>query len=173
MKSFLKLTLVFSFFAFQLGTSQVVSKKDTLGNTPLVISMDKKVNDLIENIEGKCATTITKNDYNDYNEPAKVVVPSRKLTQAEICKQNPRILGYKIQLTVVKSNAEANEVKAFFRKRFPSTKVDTDASLRPNYKILAGSYFTKESAASDLRKIRESFKSATLVQYSIFCAEAK
>lgn len=172
MKSFLKPTLLFLLFAFQLGTSQVITKKDTIGTTPLVISMDKRVNDLIGNIEDKCSTTITSNNEN-VKETPKVVVPSRKLTQAEICRQNPRLLGYKIQLTVVKSNTEANEVKAFFRKRFPSIKVDTDASLRPNYKILAGSYFTKESAASDLRKIKESFKSATLVQYSIFCSEAK
>ncbi len=82
-------------------------------------------------------------------------------------------MGYKIQITTVKSNEEANEVKSYFRKRFPNLKVETDASLRPNYKILAGSYFTKQSASGDLSKIREYFKSAVAVQYRIFCSEAK
>ena len=176
MKNLIKLTIVFSLFCFQFNNAQVVTKKDTISGTPLTLSMDKKINDLLDNLEEKCATPAKNNGYanrDEAKEPAKVVVASRKLTEAEICKQNPRILGFKIQLTVVKSNTEANEVKAFFRKRFPSIKVDTDASLRPNYKILAGSYFTKQSAASDLAKIKAEFKSATLVQYSIFCAEAK
>ena len=64
-------------------------------------------------------------------------------------------------------------MKAYFRRRFPQLKVETDASLRPNYKILAGSYFNKQSATSDLNAIRKEFKSAIAVQYRIFCAEAK
>ena len=95
------------------------------------------------------------------------------MTTAEICRQNPRILGVKIQIAVVKSNEEANEVKSYFRRRFPSIKVETDASLRPNYKILAGSYFNKGTAAGDLARIRQYFKSAIPVQYRVFCAEAK
>ena len=176
MKNLIKLTLIFSLFFSQFAFAQVVTKKDTLSGTPLILSMDKKINDLMENMEEKCATPVrstVNSNADDTKENTRVVVANRKLTPVEICKQNPRILGFKIQLTVVKSNAEANEVKAFFRRRFPALKVDTDASLRPNYKILAGSYFTKQSAASDLARIREDFKSATLVQYSIFCAEAK
>ena len=95
------------------------------------------------------------------------------MTNAEICRKNPRIMGYKIQLTVVKSNEEAREVGLYFRRRFPSMKVEIDASLRPNYKVMAGSYFTKESAASDLKRIKEYFKSAIPIQYRIFCVEAK
>jgi hypothetical protein len=65
----------------------------------------------------------------------KIYVPNRELTNAEICRKNPRILGYKIQITTVKSNEEANEVKSYFRKRFPNLKVETDASLRPIIKF--------------------------------------
>jgi len=64
-------------------------------------------------------------------------------------------------------------VKAYFRRRFPNLKVETDASLRPNYKILAGSYFTKASASGDLSRIKQYFKSAIPVQYRVFCVEAK
>jgi len=133
------------------------------------------VNDAMADLEEKCARVVVNNssDNEAPTRPAKIYVPSRELTNAEICRKNPRILGYKIQITTVKSNQEANEVKTYFRKRFPNLKVETDASLRPNYKILAGSYFTKQSAAADLSRVREYFKSAIAVQYRIFCAEAK
>lgn len=159
--------------------AQQVVKKDTLAGTELTIMMDSKINAALESIEDKCSkssvSVVSRDTDEDYvpSKPAKIYVPSRELTNAEICRKNPRILGYKIQITIVKSNEEANEVKAYFRKRFPNLKVETDASLRPNYKILAGSYFTKQSAASDLARVREYFKSATAVQYRIFCAEAK
>ncbi|WP_326981739.1 SPOR domain-containing protein [Chryseobacterium sp. MYb264] len=179
MKNLIKIFSVVSLLAFYHIDAQQVVKRDTLSGTELIISMDPKVDAALGSIEDKCSrvavntsTRDTDSD-SDYTKPAKIFVPSRELTNAEICRKNPRILGFKIQITTVKSNDEANEVKSYFRKRFPNLKVETDASLRPNYKILAGSYFTKQSASSDLSKIREYFKSAVAVQYRIFCAEAK
>lgn len=172
------------FWFYNIEAQQVV-KKDTLSGTELVMTMDSKINAALEGIEGKCSKVVNNNSSKDFTnidsgistgtitKPPKIYIPNRELTNAEICKKNPRILGFKIQITTVKSNEEANEVKSYFRKRFPNLKVETDASLRPNYKILAGSYFTKQSAAGDLSKIREYFKSAVPVQYRIFCAEAK
>ncbi|ASK31381.1 sporulation protein [Chryseobacterium sp. T16E-39] len=178
MKNLIKILSILSFFGFYKIEAQQVVKKDTLSGTELIMSMDPKVKDALENLEDKCSrvvTTTTPRDNSEetYTKPTKIYVPNRELTNAEICRKNPRILGYKIQITTVKSNDEANEIKSYFRKRFPNLKVETDASLRPNYKILAGSYFTKQSASSDLSKIREYFKSAVAVQYRIFCAEAK
>jgi hypothetical protein len=179
MKNFIKIFSIVLFGGFYTLEAQQIVKKDTLAGTELVMAMDSKVNAALEGIEDKCsrtASTVIANDADDDSgslRPTKIYVPNRELTNAEICRRNPRILGYKIQITTVKSNDEANEVKAYFRKRFPNLKVETDASLRPNYKILAGSYFTKQSAASDLSKVREYFKSAIAVQYRIFCAEAK
>ena len=185
MKNLIKIFSILSLFVFYSIEAQQVVKKDTLSGTELVMTMDSKISAALEGIEGKCAKVTPVNSSKDFGsndigvstgistKPPKIFVPNRELTNAEICKKNPRILGFKIQITTVKSNEEANEVKSYFRKRFPNLKVETDASLRPNYKILAGSYFTKQSAASDLSKIREYFKSAVAVQYRIFCAEAK
>lgn len=176
MRNFIKIFSVLSFLGFYTVEAQQVVKKDTLSGTELVMTMDSRVNDAMTSLEEKCArVAVNSSVYNDDapTRPAKVFVPNRELTNAEVCRKNPRILGYKIQITTVKSNEEANEIKAYFRKRFPNLKVETDASLRPNYKILAGSYFTKQSAASDLSRVREYFKSAVSVQYRIFCAEAK
>lgn len=156
--------------------AQQVVKKDTLSGTELTMTLDARVNDALANLEGKCnkvAVVNSKVDDDTPTRPTKIYVPNRELTNAEVCRKNPRILGYKIQITTVKSNEEANEVKAYFRKRFPNLKVETDASLRPNYKILAGSYFTKQSASGDLSRVKEYFKSAMPVQYRIFCEEAK
>ena len=181
MKNVLKISLMFSFVLATIANAQVVTKTDTISGTPLTISMDGKISSLLEKSDDNCnrittsgTKTYTNNDVNN-DEPTspKVNVPSKPLSNAEICKRNPRLMGYKIQLTTVKSNEEANEVKAYFRRRFPHIKAETDASLRTNYKVLVGSYFTKESASSDLKKIREFFKSAVSVQYRIFCVEAK
>ncbi|MBW8521982.1 SPOR domain-containing protein (plasmid) [Chryseobacterium chendengshani] len=176
MRNFIKIFSMLSFFGFYTVDAQQVVKRDTLSGTELVMTMDSRVNDAMSSLEEKCSRVAVNNSVIDYEapvRPTKIFVPNRELTNAEVCRKNPRILGYKIQITTVKTNDEANEVKAYFRKRFPNLKVETDASLRPNYKILAGSYFTKQSAASDLSRVREYFKSAIAVQYRIFCAEAK
>lgn len=181
MKNVIKLFSALSIiFVGQLSAQQQIIKKDTLSGTELVIAMDSRVNDALNALDDKCSRTIASrgNSGNDDDRPTstrptRVMVPNRELTKAEICRKNPRMMGYKIQLTTVKSNEEANEVRSYFRNRFPNLKVEVDASLRPNYKVLAGSYFSKQTAAADLSRIREYFKSATAVQYRIFCVEAK
>ena len=182
MKSILKIITLFSLFSANIFEAQQVVQKDTLAGTPVSIMMDQKVSDLIGNIEDKCATSIgnsANNSGDDWTDNSsktttpKISIPERELTNAEICRKNPRIMGYKIQLALVKSNKEADEVALYFRRRFPSIKTEKDASLRPNYKVLAGSYFTKQSAASDLSKVRKYFKDAISIQYRVFCVEAK
>lgn len=176
MKNLLKIFSVLTVFGFYTIEAQQVVKRDTLSGTELTMTLDARVNDALTTLEAKCnKVTLVNNSAEDNvpSRPAKIYVPNRELTNAEVCRKNPRILGYKIQITTVKSNEEANDVKAYFRKRFPNLKVETDASLRPNYKILAGSYFTKQSAASDLSRVKEYFKSAMPIQYRIFCEEAK
>ena len=175
MKNYFKIFALFSLFSVNFFTAQQVIKNDTINGTPLTIVMDQKVNDLLADIEDKCATpstTFSGNNEGRTSEP-KIAVPERELTDAEICRRNPRIMGYKIQLAVVKSNEEAREVGMFFRRRFPNMKVEIDASLRPNYKVMAGSYVSKQSIASDLSKVRTYFKSAIPIQYRVFCVEAK
>lgn len=182
MKNLFKIIAVLSLFSSNIFEAQQVVKKDTLDGTPLSIMMDDKVSNLLSDIEDKCATKMSgsfgnvDNDYSD-NSPKttapRISIPEKELSNAEICRKNPRIMGYKIQLAVVKSNEEAREVGMFFRRRFPNMKVEIDASLRPNYKVMAGSYFSKQSAASDLAKIKQHFKGAMPIQYRVFCVEAK
>ncbi|MGA9213302.1 SPOR domain-containing protein, partial [Kaistella sp.] len=174
MKSFFKIIALLTFLSTNIFEAQQVVTKDTISGTPLSIIMDQKVSDLLRNIEDKCATktgtSSTDSENENYDNSSKttapkITVPEKELSQAEICRRNPRIMGYKIQLAVVKSNEEAREVGMFFRRRFPNMKVEIDASLRPNYKVMAGSYFTKQSAASDLAQIKKFFNDAIAVQY--------
>ena len=182
MKNLFKIIAVFSLFSSNIFEAQQLVKKDTIEGTPLSMMMDEKVSNLLGDIEDKCATKIGGSSTNFGNEDydnsskskeTKISVPDKELTNAEICRRNPRIMGYKIQLAVVKSNEEAREVGMFFRRRFPNMKVEIDASLRPNYKVMAGSYFTKQSAAGDLARIKQYFNSAIAIQYRVFCVEAK
>lgn len=182
MKKIINLIYILVPTCFCLTNAQTITKTDTLSGTEITISSSKNISDLMEKLEGACNKNASvSNKWDNVNEKTpssnsseeRVSAPSKKLTTAEICRKNPRIMGYKIQLAVVKSNKEANEVKAYFRRRFPTIKAETDASLRPNYKILAGSYFSKESASGDLKRIRQYFSSANAVQYYIFCEEGK
>lgn len=188
MKSPVTFILLLLFFSFgHLSKAQLVTKKDTIEGTELSISADRRISNVITELENtKCTkrgTSKTANRSKSDNRGATTTSiantinnsankTNRKLTNAEICRKNPRILGVKIQLVVVKSKAEADEVALYFRRRFPYIKVQQDASLRPNYKVLAGSYFSKEDAAKDLKKIRAYFKGAIPVKYMIFCTDA-
>lgn len=176
MKTNLLYTLFF--FALNLGLvkSQIVTKTDTLQGTTLTLSMDKRISETMAKMEDNCTRPSQMPESSnapDIRNSRGSSNSSRPLSRAEICRQNPRILGYKIQIAVAKSNQEANEIKSFFRNRFPNIKVETDASLRPNYRILVGSYVSKQTANSDLSRIRGQFKSARAVQYRVFCVEAK
>ncbi|WP_027376975.1 hypothetical protein [Kaistella palustris] len=181
MKYLLKIFSLLSLFIINETVAQTVVKNDTISGTPLTMMMDKKVDELLSGIEDKCAISYESgsgkswdsDEHSSRNNAPKIVVPEKELSRAEICRRNPRIMGYKIQLAVVKSNEEAREVGMYFRRRFPNMKVEIDASLRPNYKVMAGSYVSKQSIAPDLAKVKSYFKSAIPVQYRVFCVEAK
>ena len=181
MKNLIKFSVIFSLFFVSKTQAQSVVKSDTLAGTPLTMTMDAKVNALLETAESNCnRTTSSTTNSNNWSDDSgavvtkpKVVVADKPKSTADICRQNPKIMGYKIQLAVVKSNEEAREVGMYFRRRFPNMKVEIDASLRPNYKVMAGSYISKQSAAGDLARIKQYFKGALAVQYRVFCVEAK
>ena len=116
MKNLIKLFSILSLLSFYNIDAQQVVKKDTLSGTELIMSMDSRVNDALTSLEDKCSKVSYGKSSNVIDDdtpsrPTKILVPNRELTNAEICRKNPRILGYKIQITTVKSNDEANEIK--------------------------------------------------------------
>ena len=172
MKKLHQISFFYLFLGFaQCLTAQIETQTEKIGNKELTSTMDRRIFNVLKTLE--CNENIEKTSNLETTAHNTSNNTNKNLSNAEICKQNPRILGYKIQIAIVKSKDEADKIRADFRNYFPNIKVEIDASLRPNYKILAGSYFNKESANGDLRKIRNYFKSASSVQYRIFCAEAK
>lgn len=169
MNHLLKFFIICGFFGGYLVDAQYIVKKDTLSGTELSFSLDERINDALEKIENNCNRTANI----PVKTPSRVMIANRELTNAEICRKNPKIMGFKIQVVIVKNNEDARKVATEFRNSFRNLKVETDASLRPNYKILAGSYFSKQGAAEDLRSIRRQYPSATIVPYAVFCVDAK
>lgn len=173
-KTYIIVLICLSIFSF----SQTVTTKDTLSGTDLIIEMDKPISDALSTEEKKCITAKSSTPISTPKPDSKPRIENRErvertVSTQDICKKHPKLSGYKILVGIKKNNKEANELKANFRKNFPHMRTLVDASLRPNYKILAGSFFTKESGKSDLNKVRKVFPSATLVQYQIYCVEAK
>ena len=175
MKILKQVVLFIGLFCFAGLSAQQVVKTDTLSGNPLTTTMDQKINDLLQSAEDKCSMAGKSPDSGEdnYTTSTKIAVPERTMSRAEICRKYPRIMGYKIQIVVVKSNDEANKVITYFRSKFPDLKAIRDASLRPNYKVLVGSYFSKEAAQKDLARIKGTFKEAVPVKYYIFCVEGK
>lgn len=156
--------------------------KDTINGKVMAIEMDSRVEELLNDLSDDCKTNShdfttpkTKNPSVRSSEITSTSLPSIKkpLTQYEICKQNPRMQGYKIQVTLAKSADEAQKIRQFIRNRLPDLKVEIDGSLRPNYKILAGSYFSKQSAAVDIKRLRAYFDSPVPLSWRVFCVESK
>ena len=169
MNNLLKFFIITALFSFYQIDAQYIVKKDTLAGTELSFAFDERVNDALEKVEATCVRT----SGTTVKSQPKILVANRELTNAEICRKNPKIMGYKIQVVIVKSNEEATKISTEFRSNFRNLKVEKDASLRPNYKILAGSYFSTQSAADDLRNIRRMYPSARVIPYAVFCVEAK
>ncbi|WP_417427926.1 SPOR domain-containing protein [Halpernia sp.] len=174
MKSFTQIIFFLALFCFSGVSAQLVVKTDTLAGNTVTISMGQKINDLLNTVEDKCSRIAKNSDSSteDSTTP-KINIPERNMSRAEICRKNPRIMGFKILIATVKSNEESKEVGLYFRRRFPSMKVEIDASLRPNYKVMAGSYVSKESANADFRNVKKTFEDARLIPYRVFCVEAK
>jgi len=102
----------------------------------------------------------------------KIVPPKpRELSPAEKCATQQKIMGYKIQVLYTKDRNAAEKVKNHFAKNFPSLTVELRYNA-PDYKILVGDYFTKQSASSDLKRIQRTYPSAFSIQDRIWCRKA-
>lgn len=173
----LHLKVLTVFFALSFG--KVFSQtyvKDSLG-VDSNIYMDERTEKLLSDLENKCKNTSSgktvASTTSGTTTSAGTTTSKAPTNKAELCRQNPKLMGYKILVGVVKSKEEADQLGLSFRSKFPALKVQVDASLRPNYKIMAGSYFSLESIKGDLASVRRSFPGARSVQYQIFCSEAK
>ena len=97
--------------------------------------------------------------------------PPKKLTPADKCATQQKIMGYKIQIFYTKDRDAANKVKDDFAKSFPGLTPEL-IYASPDYRILVGDYFTRQSANSDLRRIQRTYPAAFPVQWRVWCRKA-
>ncbi|NAW51663.1 SPOR domain-containing protein [Elizabethkingia argentiflava] len=187
MEKILKIGLIAALFCFQNICAQtMVTKSDSINGGVYFTQMDSRIDALLVKSEGNCRiskTPVVSNssgvrgaeatDVRPFRAPAKSTSVPRSLTTADICRNTPKLSGYKIQVAITNNGADANRIRYEVRRNFPDLRIELDSSLRPNYKILAGSYFSKSSGATDLKRVRHIYTSAVLVPYRIFCVEAK
>ncbi len=138
---------------FSFTTAQIVYEDASSGGTLYVKSQPNLDAFLKKSIHVTCAQP---------KPPAKV----------DPCVNNPKIMGYKIQIMYSKNRNSASSAIQQFSAEFPGISPELSYS-QPDYKVLVGDYFTKRSAAMDLSRIKKSFPGAFLVQWRVWCRKAK
>lgn len=131
---------------------------DSISGGKISIDIDKRLENLVKSKEQKVCK---KNVY----------VPPKKLTPADKCATQQKIMGYKIQIFYTKDRAAADKVKNDFAKQHPGLTPEL-IYASPDYRILVGDYFTRQSAGSDLRKIQRNYPAAFTVQWRVWCRKA-
>ncbi|OPC37962.1 SPOR domain-containing protein [Elizabethkingia miricola] len=166
-----------------LNAQETILRKDSVNGNTYSIEMDIRIDDLLRQMENNCIKSIVNNRIDGKRKSIAKKPAIRKelvnkigfatLSIADICKKKPKLMGYKIQVSVTNNNNDANKIRHQFRQKFPNLRTELDNSLRPNYKILAGSFFNKQSGGDDLRNVRGVYHEAILIPYRIFCIESK
>ena len=180
----IKRYISFIIFGVQYFSAQEIIKKiDSVNGHIYSIEMDVRIDDLLEKTENNCMQSSIKNgDNNKRKEIVNRLISKKKLTTktnyttlsiADICKEKPKLMGYKIQIATTNNGNDANKIRHDIRNNFPALRAEIDSSLRPNYKILAGSFFSKKSGNNDLKQVKKIYNDAILIPYRIFCVEAK
>lgn len=162
MKKLILLIALFQFlFSFGQNTPGETIKliNDSIRGGELNIEIDSRLSSLVNYTENR--TDCPRNEY----------VPPRKLTPAEKCLNQNKIMGYKIQIFYTKDRTAAEKVKNDFAKQYPGFDPEL-IYLAPDYRILIGDYFTRKSAGSDLRKIQRNYPGAFTVQWRVWCRKA-
>lgn len=88
------------------------------------------------------------------------------------CANNQKVMGYKIQIMYTKNRESASKTRNEFARSY-SYLVPELIYTRPDYRVMAGDYFTKRSAAMDLAAVKKKYPGAFLVQWRVWCRKAK
>jgi len=186
MKKIFQIGAVMMLFCFQnIYAQKIISKKDSVGGNVYTTQMDSRIDELLTRSEESCnrpggpkivnnttgGGSVISEDRPVISTPR--VINTKSLSTADICRNRPKLSGYKIQIAVTNNSNDANKIRYEVRQSFPDLRTELDSSLRPNYKILAGSFFSKQSGSEDLRRVKRVYSGAILIPYRIFCVEAK
>lgn len=90
----------------------------------------------------------------------------------DLCDVYPKIMGYKIQILVTNNRKEADQILSSAKAKYASL-LPVMIYKSPNFRVLMGSYKSKESGLSDLNKVRRSFSNSVLTKQPVLCESAK
>lgn len=151
---------IFSFAAFQ--AQERIVKVDSATGGRLVIEADKNIMNLIDD-KTICREVIAS------SEPKPV---SKPISPANLCQRQNTIQGYMIKIGEAKSEEEVNKMMNTLRSQFPDLRVEKNY-LRPDWRLLAGDFMTKQSAQADFKRVKNTFPNAVLFNWRIYCNRAK
>lgn len=136
--------------------------KDSVVGGGLTIKLDPRIEqNLIRLEEGECTRVVT------------VSVPKQpeELSPATRCAQQQKIMGYKIQIYSTRDRELANKVRMEFSRNFPGLTPEL-VYAGPDWRILVGDYFTRQTARRDMKRIQKSYPAAFTVQWRVWCRKA-
>lgn len=149
-------------FGFIFSSAQI-TVQDTITGGSYHLNGVAAIDSLVQNtIKDKCYKPVVKVDEKEEEE----------LENFDPCAQSPKVMGYKIQIMYTKDRNAANRAQQDFAKNFPQL-VPEMVYTRPDYRVMAGDYFTKRSAAMDLAQVKRKYPGAFLVQWRVWCRKAK
>ena len=151
-------------FLFVFGLPLVmgqISVQDSLSGGSYNLNVNSAIESLVQkSIKDKCYKPVVEVESNEDRE------------NFDPCAQNPKVMGYKIQIMYTKDRNAANRAQSDFAKNFPSL-VPEMVYTRPDYRVMVGDYFTKRSAGMDLASVKRKYPGAFLVQWRVWCRKAK
>ncbi len=155
--------ILFAFvFSQEDNSVETFVEEDTIRGGSLAVTMDDSIDLLLENKEKTCSA-LPKSTTSTESRPKEV---------GDLCAKFPKLSGYRIQILYTKNSEEVNKARVEFTKYFPGIPTDSKY-IRPDYKVYAGEYFSRESASADLKRIKKKFPNALAVRATVFCKRAK
>jgi hypothetical protein len=171
MKNYLFLFMFIICASFK--AQKVIVKLDSVTGGRLVIDTDEEIGKMIdENELCKKISATTSASTSSAGTPSSGKSPTRPATPKNICGKRNDIPGFMIKVGEAKSEQEINTMMLKFRTEFPELRVEK-SYLRPDWRLLAGDYFKRESGQADLRRVKKSFPTAMLINWRIYCNRAK
>ena len=141
-------------------------KIDTItinNNGKLTIEIDQRINNIITTKENDSCPITKKNT---------VKKETIKSNNSDPCATQNQINGYKIQIYYSKNRTEADKVKNEFERNFPNISTQV-VYFTPDYRVLVGDYLSKNSASSDIKKLKSKYNNAFAIPHKVLCRKAK
>lgn len=159
-----KIILLLLFF-----TSIVISAQEKIDTIiiqekgKLTIELDEKINNIITAKEKETCVIAT---------PKTVKKDTNKANSSDPCANQNQINGFKIQIYYSKNRSDADKIKNEFERAYPGMSAQV-AYFAPDYRVLVGDYFSKNSANPDIRRLKSKYNSSFAIPYKVLCRKAK